>query len=721
MAVASENALCSHCLLPTDGTATRRMVHGESHHFCCYGCCLAFQVRHGIGEESEATWLLIRIGVGGFFAMNVMLLSLLLYSGTFEVADQEVQPWIHLLLWLLATPVLVVLGGPFIYDAWLHGRRGRLTSSTLIALGTSAAYGYSVVSLLRGDDQLYFDTATMLLLLFTVGRYLEAVGRARAVRSLAPLLEAEGQWATVLEGGRELRRRAREIAAGTLVRVRPGERVAVDGLVRQGEAHVDEAVITGESRYLDKAPGARVVAGSIVLDGPLLVRADTAGTDTRWARVCRLVRAALAQRSPMHRLADRAASMLVPFVLVLAAATVLFWSDALPLEQALLIGLAVLVVACPCGLGLAAPMADSLGIGRLARHGCLVRGGAVVEALSRVRVVAFDKTGTLTQGRPRLAALETDDVDPSEALALAAGLELQSEHSLARGVIDAAQARGLRPQAAQAVTVVPGRGLRGTVAGREVAAGSARWMAEFGWPVPADLAARAGQLDGAGHSLVHLAWGGRVRAVLAFDDTVRADARDVIDELRRARLSVVLLTGDRPAVAERVAAELGIGQWHAELAPEAKLAALEDLRRNRGPVAMVGDGVNDGPVLAAADVGLAVGSATDLARETADLVLPAEGLHILPWILVVARAVRRTMLASLLWVLAYNAAALSLAALGLLQPVLAAALMAGSSLFVVLNSLRLERLAYPAPVGAPELRAAQPKMSSVKARYQTSA
>ena len=239
MTATSSEALCGHCLLPLDGRATERMVHGESHRFCCYGCCLGFQVQHGIGEESEATWLLIRFGVGGFFAMNVMLLSLLLYSGTFEVADQEVRPWVHLLLWLLATPVLVVLGGPFIYDAWLNGLRGRLTSSTLIALGASAAYGYSVVSLLRGGDQLYFDTATMLLLLFTLGRYLEAVGRARAVRSLAPLLEAEGQWATVLEGGRELRRRAREIAAGTLVRVRPGERLAVDGLVQEGEAHID--------------------------------------------------------------------------------------------------------------------------------------------------------------------------------------------------------------------------------------------------------------------------------------------------------------------------------------------------------------------------------------------------------------------------------------------------------------------------------------------------
>ncbi len=721
MAAVADSALCSHCLLPVGSRTTRRMVHGEAHQFCCYGCCLAFQVRHGIGEESEATWLLVRLGVGGFFAMNVMLLSLLLYSGTFELADQEVRPWVHMALWALTTPVLVVLGGPFLYDAWQAGLRGRLTSSTLISLGASAAYGYSAVSLLRGGDEVYFDTATMLLLLFTLGRLLEAVGRARAVRNLAPLLEAESQWATVIEGERELRRRASEIEPGSLVRVRPGERIAVDGLVQEGSAHVDEAVITGESRTLEKGPGASVVAGSIALDGPLLVRADTAGSDTRWARTCRSVREALARRSPMQRLADQAASLLVPFVLLLAALAVMFWSDRLPLEAALLIGLAVLVVACPCGLGLAAPMASSLGIGRLARHGCLVRSGAVLEALGRVRVVAFDKTGTLTLGRPRLVALEAEGCAPDEALALASALEAQSEHGLAGGVLEAARSRGLRPLTAQMVAIVPGRGIRGMIAGQRVAAGSARFMAELGCTLPPALAARAEALDRAGHSLIYLARDARACAVLAFDDSLRPDAPAMVETLRRRGMAIVLLTGDRPAVAERVAADLGIATWQAALTPEDKLAALKALRRSLGPVAMVGDGVNDGPVLAGADVGLAIGSATDLARETADLVLPKDGLWILPWVLAMGRAVRRTVIASLLWVLVYNAAALSLAVLGLLQPILAAVLMAGSSLFVVLNSLRLEQIADPARMAEHGKGEAQPKMSAVKARYQLSA
>jgi len=519
--------------------------------------------------------------------------------------------------------------------------------------------------------------------------------------------------------GSELRRRAGALEPGALVRVLPGERVAVDGTVLEGAAHLDESVVTGESRQVARGPGDPVVAGSIALDGPLLLRAESAGGATRWAQICRSVQSALARRSPIQRLADRAAGLLVPLVLLLAALVVALWARTLPLEDSLLIGLAMLVVACPCGLGLAAPLAGSLGIGRLARRGSLVRSGAVLEALGRVSAVAFDKTGTLTLGRPHLVGLEAEGCAPGEALALAAGLERHSEHQLARGLREAAAARGLPVPTAESVAVMPGRGLRGEIGGRRLEAGSGPWMAELGHRLPEGLRIRAEALEAGGGSLVYLAWDSGVRAVLAFEDGLRPEAPATVEALRARGLAVVLLTGDRPAVAARVAAALGIEDWQAGLAPEAKLAALEALRRSHGPVAMVGDGLNDGPVLAGADVGIAVGTATDLARETADLVLPEDGLRILPWALAMARAVRRTLIASLAWVVAYNAAALGLAAAGLLQPILAAALMAGSSLFVVLNSLRLEQAADPEPEYV--MPADQPKMSAVKARYQLSA
>lgn len=667
-----------------------RTIDGAARVFCCYGCCIAYQVRQGHGEESEATWLLIRLGIGGFLSMNVMTFSLVVYSGGFEGVDANLLPFVHLLLWLLATPVLFLLGGPFLADTWRQARQGRLGSASLITLAVAASYLYSVGSMLAGGDHVYFDTATMLLVLFTLGRYLEALGRARAIRNLAPLLEAEGQWAQVVAGDTETRVAARDLAPGTLVRVRPGERFPVDGLVEAGESHADEALITGESRPLEKSTGASVIAGSINLDGPLLVRVTGTGAGTRWARIARAVREALGRQSPIQRLVDRVAGAAVPVIVLIAAATVLYWWRTQPLDQAMLVGLAVLVVACPCGLGFAAGMTGSLGIARLARRGCLVRGGGVLESLASVRAIAFDKTGTITLGRMRLAGIETDGVASGEALARAAGLELHAEHRLARGIVAAARESGLVPTPTGEVRVVAGSGIQGVSAGEAIAAGSGDWMREHGYRISQRLAARARFLEESGHSLVQVGWDGQVRALLWFDDTLRPEARPTLEALRRQGAAIVLLTGDLPAAARRMAEKAGIEDWRAALSPEAKQEMIAQLRRDRGAVAMVGDGLNDGPVLAAADVGIAVGGATDLARAAADLVLPDDGLRLLPWIVATARDTRRIILANLAWAFGYNILALGLAMSGVLQPLIAAAMMAASSLIVVVNSLRME-------------------------------
>ena len=308
----------------------------------------------------------------------------------------------------------------------------------------------------------------MVLMLFTVGRYLEAVGRARAARDLEPLLAAEGEIATVVDGGVEIRRPVRELEAGALVRVRPGERIPVDGTVVDGESNIDEAVMTGESRPVTKSAGCTVIAGSICLDGPLLIRSSGAGTATRWAQICRSVREALIRRSPTQRLADRVVGISVPLVLALGGLTAAYWAQTLPFDRALLIGLSVLVVACPCAVGLAAPMATSLGVGRLARHGCLVREPGVLEALARARLFAFDKTGTLTTGNARVVGIDREGVAIDDVLARAAGLERHSEHGLARAIMTAAASRGIAPAATHDVRVIPGRGIRGSIDGAAV-------------------------------------------------------------------------------------------------------------------------------------------------------------------------------------------------------------------------------------------------------------
>jgi Cu2+-exporting ATPase len=364
-------------------------------------------------------------------------------------------------------------------------------------------------------------------------------------------------------------------------------------------------------------------------------------------------------------------------------------------------------------VGLAAPLATSLGIGRLSRSGCLVRDPGALEALARARFLAFDKTGTLTSGRPRIVGIESDGVGHDEVLARAAGLERHSEHGLARAITMAAEARGLEPIATSDIRAIPGRGIRGSAGDELIAAGNGALMSELGWAPEADLAKRALALEASGHSVIYVGWGGVVHAALSLDDTPLPEARSTVEGLRKLGLHIALLSGDLAPAAQRIAGAVGIDDMQAGLPPEAKRAALATYRQRYQIVAMVGDGLNDGPVLADADIGIAVGSATELARETASLVLPKDGLFMLPWVIGVARAVRNTIITNLIWAFGYNLVALSLAALGLLQPVLAAAIMASSSLLLVVNSLRLSRLPDPAPFRATE-RAPNAELDSTR-------
>ena len=689
---------CSHCSLPVGSIATQREVNGENHAFCCYGCCLAYQVHHGQREEPEAAWLLIRLGVGGFLAMNIMLFSLLLYSGTFGSTRDGVVQVIHVLLGLLATPMLIILGGPFIRGAWAAARRGRMSADTLVSIGAVSAYGYSVFQVVIGSGIVYFDTVTMVLVLFTLGRYLEAQGRVRTARSLAPMLAAESAFATVVVEGHDSQQPVRDLVPGTIVRVRPGERIAIDGVVIEGRSQCDEAVLTGQPEPLAKRRGDAVYAGSVNGTGQLLVRATTAGNATRWVQISRLVREALSQKSLTGELVDRTAALFIPFVLLLAAGTVWYWSGRVPFDRALLSGLAVLVVACPCALGLAAPLAAALGIGLAAQRGVLVRGAAVFERLAQVKGVAFDKTGTLTHNEASLVKVVAHDVSETVLLGHAAGISQGSQHPSACSIALAAQARGVTPVVCRELEAHPGEGMLGTIDGKRAAMGSAAFMARLGWTVPQTLAMRAET----GCAIVYVGWDENVRGLLCLEYSPMREARSLVAALHRLGLATCMLSGDTPEAVERIATAVGIATWRAALLPADKVEALRVWARQHGAVAMLGDGMNDAPVLGAAGVGIAVGGATDLARETADIALPNGMLTCLPWLILLARRVRRTVLKNLAWALGYNMVALSLAMAGMLQPVIAAALMAGSSLVVVINSLRTNHVVNQTPADSSE-------------------
>jgi Cu2+-exporting ATPase len=684
---------CNHCLLPIGRLGQQREVNGEALAFCCYGCCLAYQVHHGEREEPEAARLLVRLGVGAFLAMNIMLFSLLLYAGTFGAAtfgigDGATLRIVHWLLLILTTPLVVVLGGPFIAGAWHAARLGRLSTDALVTTGVMAAYGFSAYQVWHGSGDVYFDTVTMVLILFTLGRYLEALGRVRAARSLAPMLAAERAEVRVVADGIDILQPVHEIGPGTVVRVLPGERIAVDAVVIEGRSECDEAVLTGQAEPQLKTAGAPVHAGSINGAGHLLVRATAAGTATRWIQISRMVREALARKSMRGNTVDRLAAVFIPAVLLLAAGTLWFWSGIAPFEQALLTALAVLVVACPCSLGLAAPLATTLGIGLAAQRGILLRSGDVLEKLARIKAVAFDKTGTLTEGRPEVLQLSGQDASEQQVLFHAAALARASEHPLAKAIARAQCTEGTT--AASEVQARPGAGILGRVDGRAAAMGSASFMSTLGWQVSGEWP------NPQGCTLVYVGWEGRVQGQIALADRVLPEAASVITALRDHDLPVLLLSGDREPAVAQAATRLGIPVWRSELMPEDKVGVLRDWAQRHGPTAMVGDGLNDGPVLAAAAVGIAVGGATDLARESADIVLPEHALANLPWLFELAVQVRGSIRANLAWALGYNAVALVLAACGLLQPVLAAGLMAGSSLLVVIRSLSARRgLALP--------------------------
>lgn len=692
MTMAAERvALCGHCSLPAGLRPVMRRVAGNACAFCCYGCAIAFQVRNGSLEEAEAVEGLVRLGVAAFFAMNIMVLSLLIYSGGLDAAGEGLRWAINGVLWLLATPAVAILAWPFACDTWRDLRAGRFGSSSLVVIGVAAAYGYSAFAVLAGRPDVYFDTAIMVLVLFTLGRYVEATARARAARDLAPMLEAETQWVTRVEAVGEVRRAIADIVPGDRIRVAAGERVGVDGRVLSGCAHVDEAVATGESRPAAKGPGDRVAAGSIALDGTLLVRCEAAGAATQWGRICRGVRRALASRSPLVGATDRAAAVFVPLVLAVAGATVVVTAQELSLDAALLRGLAVLVVACPCAIGLAAPLAMAFGVSRLAQQGCVVRDGRAIELLARVRTAIFDKTGTLTSGTPRLVELSTSTSPSADVLRRAAGLEQHSGHVLAPAVLSAAAERALEPDSLTDIRVVPGGGVFGVAACDTSAIGSAEWLVEFGFVADAELVAKVHAFAELGYAVACVGWGGRMQGVLAFEDTLRPRTQGVTAALRDLGVRTLVLSGDQLEATRRVAETVAADGWHAKVLPESKAALVARWRYDSGPIALVGDGLNDGLALVEADVGIAVSTATGLAREAADLVLPPAGVALLPGIIALARTVRRMLVVILLRAFGYNFIAIALAAAGWLPPVIAAALMAGSSLVVVASFLRLQR------------------------------
>lgn len=640
------------------------------------------------------------------------LLGLLIFLGS----AKNLFPWMpsflnnFFVLWLLATPVQFIIGWPFYKGAWAALRHRYADMNTLIALGTSAAYFFSVVVTLfpevirQGGLQahVYFDTSALIIVLILLGRLLEARAKGRTSEAIKKLARLQPTTATVIRNGQEIQLPVEEVQVGDLLLVKPGERIPVDGTIKEGQSTVDESMITGESFPLRKKPGDEVIGATINQTGSFKFTATKVGQETMLAQIIKLVQEAQSSRAPIQRLADLISGYFVPIVISLAILTFIIWFDFGPepsLTRALLNFVAVLIIACPCALGLATPTAIMVGTGRGAEAGILIKGGETLETAHRLQVIVFDKTGTITKGHPEVVEVVTREPFSEEELLLyAASAERHSEHPLGEAILKKAAALNLSLIEPQSFQAKKGRGITAEVDGHQVLVGNFRFLAES-QIAPEPLTQPVLRLAGEGKTPVIVAANGQLAGLLAIADPIKETSPPALKKLKKMGLKVLMLTGDNTQTATAIAREVGLDGVEAEFLPQDKVAVIKKLQQQGFKVGMVGDGINDAPALAQADVGIALGSGTDIAMEASDITLIKDDLWGVVHALELSQKTIRTIKQNLFWAFFYNTIGIPIAAgvlypfFGLLlNPVFASAAMAFSSVSVVSNSLRLRRL-----------------------------
>jgi len=623
-------------------------------------------------------------------------------------------PWIEL---LLATPVVLWGGWPFFQRGWASIANRSTNMFTLIAMGTGVAYLFSLLATafpqifrtsfreMGGTPPVYFEAAAAIVTLVLLGQVLELRARSRTGAAIRALLDLSPKTARVLRGSDEFDIPLEQVKAGDLLRVRPGEKIPVDGMVVEGTSSADEAMITGESMPVEKQPGSRVIGATLNGTGSFVMRAERVGSETLLARIVQLVSQAQRSRAPIQKLADRVAAWFVPAVIAIAVITFIIWALVGPeprLAHALVNAVAVLIIACPCALGLATPMAIMVGTGRGATAGVLVKNAEVLEVLEKVDTLVFDKTGTLTEGKPRVVEVEiADGESKTELLRLLASLERLSEHPLAAAVVMEAKERKLQLSEPKNFRYVAGKGLLGQVEGKNLAAGSAAFLREQGIRVPGTLEALNRSSEDRGNTGIFMAVDGRLTGEVILADAVKASTLATLRELKAQGMRLIMLTGDNRGIAEKVARQLGIDEFEAEVLPEQKSEIVARLQKEGRIVAMAGDGVNDAPALAQANVGIAMGTGTDVAIESSGVTLVKGDLAGILRARKLSRATMRNIRQNLFFAFLYNSLGVPIAAgvlypvFGiLLSPILAAAAMSFSSVSVISNSLRLRKVKF---------------------------
>lgn len=684
-------------------TALKTERAGRSYYFCSVGCQRTFE-----SPEAELKSMRTRVAI----ALTGVLFLAILRAGAFLAlaagativswAPISALPWFTWGMWLfiLVTPVQFIGGWGFYKGAWNAIRTRTINMDFLIALGTSVAYFYSVAVIFFpevlpvevGERDVYFEVSAVIIAFVLLGKYMEEMIKKRSSAAVRKLLDLKPASAHVMREGSEMEVPAESVMVDETVVVRPGEKIPTDGVVLEGASSVDESMLTGESMPVEKAPGAQVIGGTLNRTGLFRFKATRVGAETALAQIIKMVEEAQASSAPIQRIADRVTGYFVPAVVGIAVLSFAGWWLAGNFPQGLLAFIAVLIIACPCALGIATPAALMVGVGKGAENGILIRGAEILERAQKLTAVVFDKTGTLTRGEPNVTdVIALGALDEAEVLRFAAAVEAGSEHPLGEAIVRAAKHRGLELPKVAGFEAIPGHGIRGETEGHPVLLGNRRLFQREGIVISA-AEEHMTRLEAEGKTAMLLGCDGKLAGVIAVADTLKPESKEAVAALLREGVKVILLTGDNPRTAQAIARELGIERVIAEVLPADKAAVIQDMQKQGQVVAMVGDGVNDAPALAAADIGIAIGSGSDVAKETGGIILVRNDVRDVVASIRLSRATMRKIKQNLFWAFFYNSVAIPVAALGFLNPVIASAAMALSSLSVIVNSALLKRL-----------------------------
>jgi len=686
----SKNYICDQCGLPFSSSGIERLENNSKLHFCCYGCSFTHSILSADGKSGTAALFLARLGFSAFLSMNIMIISWVIYDKQWITLGVEpnVLPILEKLLFVLATPIMILVGYPYLKNMIKEIHSLRMSMDSLIAIGSFAAYLFSTYQVFKGGKGVYFDTGTMVIVLVTFGRYLEANAKIKTSNAISKLISLQPDTSRTIRDGIEQLIPTNLVSIGEIIKVLPGERVPLDGIVVGGVSSINESILTGEAINQTKKKGDKVYAATYNIDGVLLIQTTTNQQETLHARIVQMIDEAQLTKSHIQKVVDKIASIFIPLIIILSGLTLIVWLFFTTFDIALLHALTVLVVACPCALGIGTPIATTIALGKAAECGVLIKSTEVFEKLASSKNIVFDKTGTLTKGNFTISTFSSI-IDDKKFLSIVYSIEKDSEHFISKSILSYVKEKQMSFFDSRNIRAVPGYGIVGEVKidGRWVTVfiGSRQFLEKNSFKFKNEF----GNYSSNDELLkVFVGWDSIVYGMIELKDNLRENAKDVIRLLKEWGMKTVLLSGDTIRATKTVADVTCISEYFGEQLPKDKIEKIKMLKES-GVTVMVGDGINDAPSLASADVGITLASATDIAKETADVTIIGDHLENVTWIIAYSKETLRTIKWNLFWAFGYNSVGILLAIFGVLQPIIAAIAMIVSSLVIIINSRKL--------------------------------